>query len=233
MNHSVPAVYLNCLVYLKMTVRVKICGITQCDDALLAEELGASAVGFVFYPPSPRSIAPESARIISESLGPFIVRVGVFVDEDPSVVAETAAIAGLTAVQLHGSENTEYLLALRKEAHGLVSRLGIIKAFRVGPDFDPEELRHCPADAYLLDAFEKGRYGGTGKTFDWERVLPCLHYGKIILAGGLTADNITEALRIVKPWGVDVSSGVERMPGIKDHKKMKMFFKTIQMECMK
>ena len=233
MNHSVPAVYLNRLVYLKMTVRVKICGITQCDDALLAEELGASAVGFMFYPQSPRYIKPEGARIISESLGPFIARVGVFVDEDPAVVAETAATAGLTAVQLHGSENTDYLRKLSEETCDRVPLPGIIKALRVGPDFDPEELRRCPADAYLLDAFEKGRYGGTGKTFDWECVLPCLHYGKIILAGGLAADNITEALRIVKPWGVDVSSGVELMPGIKDHKKMNMFFKTIQMECMK
>ena len=233
MNHSVPAVYLNRLVYLKMTVRVKICGITQCDDALLAEELGVSAVGFVFYPQSPRSIKPEDARFISESLGPFIARVGVFVDEDPTVVAETAAIAGLTTVQLHGSENPDYLRQLSVETHSRVPLLGIIKVFRVGPDFDPEELRRCPAGAYLLDAFEEGRYGGTGKTFDWERVLPCLHYGKIILAGGLTADNITEALRIVKPWGVDVSSGVERKPGIKDHGKMKMFFKKIQMESLR
>lgn len=167
-----------------MTVHVKICGITQCDDALLAEELGASAVGFVFYPQSPRYIKPEGARIISESLGPFITRVGVFVDENPTIVAETAAIAGLTAVQLHGSENMEYLLALRKEAHGLVSRLVIIKAFRVGPDFDPEELRRCPANAYLLDAFEKGRYGGTGKHSTGSVFFPVFTSEKLSLPEG-------------------------------------------------
>ena len=214
-----------------MNVHVKICGITRCDDAVLAEELGASAVGFVFCPESSRYIEPEGARIISEALGPFIARVGVFVDENPAVVVETVTTAGLTVVQLNGSENPGYILQLIE--YCATVKLGVIKAFRVGPDFDTVEFGRYSAGAYLLDTCEKGRYGGTGKTFDWERALPCRAYGKIILAGGLTADNINEAIRIVKPWGVDVSSGVEREPGIKDHEKMKLFFKKIQRECMR
>ncbi len=216
---------------MKMNVHVKICGITRCDDAALAEELGASAIGFVFYPESPRYIEPEGARIISEALGPFIARVGVFVDEDPAVVMETVATAGLTVVQLHGSEDPGYIRQLSE--YSTTRRLGVIKTFRVGPGFDTVECGRYSSGAYLLDACEKGRYGGTGKTFDWEHALNCSAYGKIILAGGLTADNITEAIRKVKPWGVDVSSGVEREPGIKDHDKMRLFIKTILRECMR
>ncbi len=213
-----------------MNVHVKICGIKRCDDAVLAEELGASAVGFVFYSESPRYIEPESARIISEVLGPFIARVGVFVNEDPAVVMKTVMTAGLTVVQLQGSEDPAYIRQLNE--YSVTGKFGVIKSFRVGSDFHPEELRCYSTGAYLLDTCEKGRYGGTGKTFDWKRALPCSKYGKIILAGGITADNITEAIRIVKPWGVDVSSGVECEPGVKDHKKMKLFFETIQRECM-
>ncbi len=205
-----------------MNVQIKICGITRPDDALCAEKLGASAVGFVFYPPSPRSIDPEAAGKISGTLGPFIARVGVFVDEDPEVVMETARKARLTAVQLHGSESPEYV----RELYGLRT----IKAFRVDQEFNPGLLGNYDVDAYLLDTLDRNGYGGTGKTFDWELAVSCSRFGKIILAGGLNADNIIRAVRTVKPWGVDVSSGVERQPGEKDPVKMREFFDVIKRE---
>lgn len=206
-----------------MDVTIKICGITRAEDALYAEELGASAVGFIFYPPSPRSISPADAGVISNALGPFIARVGVFVDENPDSVNEAVKTAGLTAVQLHGEESPEYIRKIRGAK--------IIKAFRIGADFDPEELGRYTVNAYLLDTYDKSGHGGTGKIFDWERAVPCMRYGKIILAGGLDADNITSAVRAVTPWGVDISSGVERKPGEKDHEKMKRFFDAIKREC--
>ncbi|MFC1509414.1 phosphoribosylanthranilate isomerase [Candidatus Omnitrophota bacterium] len=206
-----------------MGIKIKICGITRAEDALYAEELGASAVGFIFYPPSPRSITPADAGVLSKALGPFIARVGVFVDESPEIVNDTIISAGLTAVQLHGAESPEYIRKIRGAK--------VIKAFRVGTDFDPEELGRYSVTAFLLDTFDKSGYGGTGKTFDWNRAVPCKRYGKIILAGGLDGDNITSAVREVKPWGVDISSGVERKPGEKDHGKMKQFFDAIKREC--
>ena len=203
-----------------MNVLVKICGITRADDALYAEELGASAVGFIFYPPSPRSITPADAGALSKALGPFIARVGVFVDETQEMVNDTIVSAGLTTVQLHGSESPEYIREIRGAK--------VIKAFRVGADFDPEELGRYSVNAFLLDTFDKSGYGGTGKTFDWGRAVPCMRYGKVILAGGLDAENISSAVSEVSPWGVDVSSGVEREPGVKDHGKMKQFFDAIK-----
>ena len=202
-----------------MAVHVKICGITGREDALKAEELGASAVGFVFHPGSPRYIQPGRAGEISSSLGPFVARVGVFVDCDPVTVRDIVSDAGLTAVQLHGSEPPGYI--------GELDGITVIKAFRVGPDFDPGELGKYRVSAFLLDTYDKHAYGGTGKTFEWERALPCLGQGRIILAGGLGPDNIREALRKVHPWGVDVSSGVELNPGQKDHKKMTALFDAV------
>ncbi len=200
-----------------MKVRVKICGITRTDDALLAEELGASAVGFVFYPGSPRYIPPVKAGYISEKLGPFIVRVGVFVDEEPSEVLNIIHTARLNVVQLHGSEDMEYVKKLKG--------IQVIKAFRVSQDFDCKKLSGYEVDAFLLDTCdESGCYGGTGKTFEWDKALECYNYGKIILAGGLNSSNVQEAIKIAKPWAVDVSSGVEISPGIKDEDKMREFF---------
>ena len=200
-----------------MKTHVKICGITRAEDALYAECLGASAVGYIFYPKSPRYITPEAAGAISSELGPFIARVGVFVDEDPSIVMKTVQAAKLTAVQLHGAEENEYIGQL----HGIT----VIKAFRVDPAFDCTRLNGVHADAFLFDAFgTDGSYGGTGKTFDWSKIEECKKYGRLILAGGLNAGNIGEAVETVSPWGVDVSSGVETSPGKKDHEKLKVFF---------
>ncbi|MCE5251547.1 phosphoribosylanthranilate isomerase [bacterium] len=205
-----------------MKLYIKICGITTAGDAVLAEQSGASAVGFIFYPPSPRAVAPEKAAEISRSLGPFITRVGVFVDEDPDVVLETVRTAHLSAVQLHGSESPGYI--------GQLQGIPVIKAFRVGPDFDHGILGRYTVSAYLLDAFHEDAYGGTGKTFDWDKAAACRHYGKIILAGGLNADNIGNALKVVNPWGVDISSGIEQRPGKKDPEKMKALFNAITRE---
>jgi phosphoribosylanthranilate isomerase len=202
-----------------MPFPVKICGITRPEDALLAEALGAFAVGFIFYPKSPRYIAPSRARTISRRLGPDILRVGVFVDEDISKVFETARKAELTAIQLHGVEEPEYIRKL--------GEIPVIKAFRVGVEFDPGCLRKHPADYYLLDAAVAGSHGGTGKTFDWSLAANCTRCGKIILAGGLHAENVAEAIQTVRPWGVDISSGVESRPGIKDAVKMRRVFEAL------
>jgi len=206
-----------------MKVHIKICGINRISDALLAEKLGASAVGFIFYQKSPRYIIPEKAEEISEKLGPFIARIGVFVDEDPSAVMKIVHTAHLTAVQLHGSENMDYI----KELKGI----RIIKTFRVAHDFNCEKMNGYEVNAFLLDTCDKdGYYGGTGKTFDWNKALECSKYGKIILAGGLNPSNVEEAVKIVRPWAVDVSSGVEISPGIKDVDKMKDFFTAMKSE---
>lgn len=202
-----------------MKPNVKICGITRADDALLAESLGADAVGFIFCRESPRYIKPESARDISGRLGPYIARVGVFVDDSPETILRTVHEAGLTAVQLHGDEPP-----------GIVEHLGgipVVKAFRVGPDFDPGRLASYRVHAFLLDTFDKARHGGTGKTFDWSVAGKCRKYGRIILAGGLGPDNIRDAVTSVIPWGVDISSGVEKAPGVKDHQKLRQLFDTI------
>lgn len=199
-----------------MPFPVKICGITRLEDALLVQRFGAFAVGFVFHRRSPRFIQPERAGEISRLLGPSIARVGVFVDEDYASVLDTVRTAGLTAVQLHGGEDAGYIRALRG--------IQVIKAFRVGADFDPGLLGEFPADYFLLDTYVEGSHGGTGKTFDWALAAPCAAYGRIILAGGLRPGNVGEAIRKARPWGVDVSSGVERGPGIKDENTMSALF---------
>jgi phosphoribosylanthranilate isomerase len=203
-----------------MSFPIKICGITRVEDALLAEEWGAFAVGFIFYPKSPRSVAPETAQTISRRLGKSILRVGVFVDAPLETVRDTISAAGLNAVQLHGAESPEYAQALK-------DGVTVIKAFRVGEDFDPAVLHSYRTDFFLLDTFVQGNQGGTGKTFNWRRALPCREYGNILLAGGLHAGNVCEAIRIAAPWGVDISSGVESAPGIKDARKMKALFHAI------
>jgi len=197
-------------------VHIKVCGITRLEDALYAEKLGASAVGFVFFRKSPRYINPEQARTISGNLGPFIARVGVFVDEDPVIVHNIARTAHLTVLQFHGAESPDYINAFKG--------FGIVKGLRVGDNFNPKILSMYKKNTILLDTLIPDNYGGTGKTFDWEKALLCRNDYRIILAGGLNPSNVQEALRIAKPWGVDVSSGVELRPGIKDHEKMKAFF---------
>lgn len=205
-----------------MMIRVKICGITRLDDALLAEELGASAVGFVFYKKSPRYVYPEKAGEISKKLGPFTARVGVFVDEVPDAVRMIVETAHLTAVQLHGFENQDYI--------DLLKGLTVIKALPVGHDINPNVLSRYRVSTFLLDTYSANMYGGTGQTFDWSIASECKKYGRIIIAGGLNESNVIEAIKIAQPFGIDISSGIESGPGIKDHYKMRTLFKTLNKE---
>ncbi len=201
-------------------VRVKICGIINLEDALLAADLGANALGFIFYAKSPRSVAPEVAREIIRQLPPFIVTVGVFVNEDAAVVRDLAERVGLDWVQPHGSETPEYCRSLGRR---------VMKAFRIQ---DEESLKDLQAyrgavQAFLLDTYKKGQVGGTGETFDWELARQAQSYGPIVLAGGLTPANVAQAIAIAQPQAVEVASGVESAPGKKDPEKLRAFFRAI------
>jgi phosphoribosylanthranilate isomerase len=196
-------------------VRVKICGVTRTDDALLAAELGAWAVGFVFWPGSPRYVAPERARTIVDALPASVTAVGVFVDQPVEEVDTIARGVGLGAVQLHGAEPSTYAQSLE---------LPVIKALSV-TDALSEASRDAWHDATLLiDAMDPERRGGTGRVVDWTAAADVARRRPVLLAGGLRADNISEAIRIVRPAGVDVSSGVERAPGVKDAALLRALF---------
>ncbi len=203
---------------------IKICGITRIADALAAEEFGAKAIGFVFYRESRRYLSPETARHISELLKPDTARVGIFVDENSVEIRKIYEQAGLSAVQLHGSEPPEMVRKL--------AGIPVIKAFRVGMGFSPERLSDYPAYACLLDTFMEDRFGGTGKPFDWNIARECTRYGRIILAGGINPENAAEAIRIARPWGLDVSSGVEQSPGVKDRNRMAALFRAVSEESI-
>jgi phosphoribosylanthranilate isomerase len=196
-------------------VHVKICGITSLEDAHAVVEAGADALGFVFYAPSPRYVTPEQAAQIIRTLPPFVTTVGLFVDATLDTVDETVARCGLDRVQLHGRETPEFCRQITRP---------VIKAIRIK---DAESLTHVPdykVSAYLLDAYVEGALpGGTGTSFSWELAVQAMPYGPVILAGGLTPENIKIAIAQIRPYGVDVSSGVERAPGVKDHQKVCQF----------
>jgi len=194
--------------------RVKICGITNLEDALFATEAGADALGFIFYAQSPRCIAPDRAREIILRLPPFMAKVGVFVNDELDRVREIMAYCHLDYAQLHGDETPEQVAALAPRA---------IKAVRVRSAADVERLSAYQAAAYLLDAYHPTKPGGTGETWDWELATAAKRYGPLILAGGLTPQNVAAAIKRVRPHAVDVSSGVEAAPGIKDHHKVQRF----------
>jgi phosphoribosylanthranilate isomerase len=203
-----------------MPTRVKICGITRQEDAELSVELGASALGFNFYPPSPRYLAPVAARQIIRRLPPFVLAVGIFADEtDAERVAAIAREAKVGAVQLHGP-----LYPIPAPSASPLDDFRIIRAVAVSDGFRPEDLKAVKASAYLLDTFSPELPGGTGKTFDWQAAREAKKYGPIILAGGLTPDNVGRAIREVRPLAVDVASGVESAPGVKDPSKLRAFF---------
>ena len=203
-----------------MPMRIKICGLTRLEDAQRAVDLGAAALGFNFYPPSPRYIEPEPARAIIRRLPPFVTAVGVFANEtDAGHVISLAREAGATAVQVHGPR----FPAL----HELLSVFTLVVAVAVREGFKPEELGKIEPSAYLLDAFDPDRLGGTGKTFDWNAAREAKQYGPIILAGGLTPENVAQAVREVRPFAVDVASGVESAPRIKDPAKLRAFFAAV------
>ncbi|MHB9024307.1 MAG: phosphoribosylanthranilate isomerase [Armatimonadota bacterium] len=204
-------------------IRVKICGITQPDDALLAAEFGADALGFIFYPKSPRYVTPEAAREIIERLPPFVTPVAVVVNETAEEIHRVMTISGCQVVQLHGDEPPELIETLTWPA---------IKSCAVSAPDDLAPIARYPlARAILLDTRVAGQYGGTGQTFDWTIAREARRYGKpIILAGGLTPDNIADAIRAGEPWAVDVSSGVEQEPGKKDPEKLRRLFVAIRGE---
>jgi phosphoribosylanthranilate isomerase len=205
--------------------RIKICGITRLDDALLACDLGASALGFNFYEKSPRAISPASAWDILRRLPPFVAPVGVFVNWDSSAVLALAKSLRLAAVQLHGDESPAAVAACARQ-------IPVIKAFRVGADFQLSRLAAGKsASAFLFDAAPSGmqpaQFGGTGQITNWNAAREAAKSHKIILAGGLTPENVAEAILAVRPYAVDVASGVESSPGIKDTAKLRSFFSEV------
>jgi len=203
-----------------LATRVKICGITRLEDAQQAVELGAAALGFNFYPPSPRYIEPEAARAIVRHLPLFVTPVGVFANEtDASRVASIAREAGAAAVQLHGPSFPDF--------DELLCAFTLVVAVSVREGFKAEDLGGFKPSAYLLDAFDPDLPGGTGKTFDWNAAREAKRYGPIILAGGLTPANVGSAIRVVRPFAVDVASGVESAPGIKDAARLRAFFAAV------
>jgi phosphoribosylanthranilate isomerase len=194
-------------------VRVKICGVTALGDARFAVEAGAFAIGFNFHPPSPRYIEPEAAGRIAAALPPEVWRVGVFVDRERAEIERIAATAGLSAIQLHGAEPPGLCLDWA---------IPVIKAGRVRERTDVERLAAYPVELLLVDAYVEGVHGGTGVRFDW-RLLEGVDRKRLVLAGGLTLENVAEAVRTVRPFAVDVASGVEVSPGVKDPEKVKRF----------
>jgi phosphoribosylanthranilate isomerase len=192
---------------------LKVCGMTRLADALHALQQGATALGFVFWPTSPRAISPQDAREIIAALPPGTTSVGVFVNEPPEQVREVVTASGVTAVQLHGDEDPEHFDFLE---------CPLLRSVTL--DDLAETSRGWPKETtWLLDASDRVRRGGTGTPIDWDRAAVVARHHKVVLAGGLTPSNVEEAIRTVRPFGVDVSSGVEASPGIKDFEKVSTF----------
>ncbi|MEP7212145.1 MAG: phosphoribosylanthranilate isomerase [Acidobacteriota bacterium] len=199
--------------------RVKICGITNLDDALRSAAFGADELGFNFYPKSPRYVTPRNAAAIARGLPSHVVKVGVFVNETLGEIVRAAENVSLDAVQLHGDELPEFVASVRECINAFV-----IKAFRVSRPFDRDTIAGTGADAILLDAYSKNEYGGTGETFDWDiaasvsKRVPMLY-----LAGGLSEHNVADAIAAVNPYCVDACSCLESKPGVKDEQKLRNF----------
>ena len=199
-----------------MSVRVKICGVTNVADAALAVQLGADLIGLNFYHASPRYLSLEVARQIRVAIPMHVQCVGVFVNAKRQQIAALIEQLRLDLVQFHGDEQEDVLLGWPCQT---------IKAIRISPEGEPPDIAQIPADYILLDTYKTGRYGGTGETFSWERVVPAIqrHKNRLILAGGLTPENVALAVQTVRPWAVDVASGVESAPGRKDQEKIRAF----------
>jgi len=204
---------------LQPRTKVKICGTTSLKDALLAIESGADAVGFIFYKESPRNISQKDVKDIVVQLPPFIETVGVFVNETSDKVNRIAEQCRLTAVQLHGDESPAFCRRIKRR---------VIKAVRVKDAESLKGMSGYDVSGYLLDAFNEESRGGTGKIFDWNLALRAKKQGPVIIAGGLNPFNVYTAIHRVKPYGVDVCSGVEKSPGIKDPEKVGEFIKAVR-----
>ncbi|MGZ8940601.1 MAG: phosphoribosylanthranilate isomerase [Limisphaerales bacterium] len=201
-----------------MSVRVKICGLTNLDDARTAIDAGAHALGFIFFTGSARYITPAATARIIAQLPPFVSKVGVFVDESLDAIRQTADETGIDTIQLHGDETPDLCDALARE------RFKTIKAFRIKDRSSLEVLPSFSTSAYLLDSYVPGQLGGTGAQFNWDLAIQAATLGTpIILAGGLVPENVRDAVSKVSPYGVDVSSGVESSPGKKDHRRIRAF----------
>ena len=201
---------------------IKVCGITKLEDARYAAHVGFDAVGFIFYRNSPRYIAPEKARDIIAALPPFVMTVGVFVDEEPGTVRDICGLAKLSMVQLHGDEPPEYCRSMP---------LRVIKAFGIDEHFNFRKLaeyENSNVAAFLLDKHSPELVGGTGQTFDWRLAQNAKEYGKIILAGGINPFNVEAALKEAEPFGIDVNSGVEILPGEKNRVKMRELIEKVR-----
>lgn len=207
--------------------RVKICGLTRLADAQLAAELGAFALGFVFYPPSPRAVAPSVAAQIVAQLPPGPWKVGVFVNADAETLRQTAQAVGLTHLQLHGNESPELCRALRAEGYT------VIKALRPHSNADFVPWQGGPSDPpfLLLDAAVPGVWGGSGQTGNWDLACSLAAQRPVFLAGGLNPDNVVAAHHHVRPWALDLSSGVEAQPGQKEPQKLISLFEQLQIHC--
>jgi phosphoribosylanthranilate isomerase len=197
-------------------VKVKICGITNLEDAIMSVEAGADALGFVFYHKSPRNILPEQASEIIRHLPPFVQTVGLFVNDTETRINKTADCCGLDIVQLHGDEMPDFCTRLNRR---------VIKALRVRDITSLEEMVQFNVAAFLLDAWSPAAYGGTGQTFNWDIAEIAAKSSRIILAGGLTVENVAEAIRKTRPYAVDVSSSLELSPGKKDPAKICAFIR--------
>ncbi len=202
-------------------VRIKICGITNIEDALLAVDFGADALGFVFYKESKRYIEPKKAQSIISKLPLFVTTVGVFVNQELDEIRNIKEEAGFDVFQLHGDESPDFCNKLEGK---------VIKTIRVKDDINPKEIESYPAQAILFDTHSTKGYGGTGESFRWEILRDLDTSKRIILSGGLTPENVGQAIRMVNPYAVDVSSGVEEYPGKKNPEKLKKFIEAARNE---
>ena len=196
-------------------IHVKICGVTSLNDAIMAANYGASALGFIFYEKSPRYISPEILKTWISNVPSSVKKVGVFVNKDVDKVNKIAEELNLGMVQLHGDESPEYCNQMIKP---------VIKVFRVNNKFDSIMLNNYQVATFLFDTYNKENHGGTGESFDWQSILQLNTEIPVILSGGLNADNVLEGIEVVKPSAVDVNSGVEAAPGKKDEEKIKNLF---------
>ncbi|MBM3877252.1 MAG: phosphoribosylanthranilate isomerase [Verrucomicrobia bacterium] len=204
-----------------MSVKVKICGITRLDDAVAAVEAGANALGFVFYEGSPRNLTSSQARAIISKLPPFVAKVGVFVNATEDFVRGRAGECGLDTLQFHGDETPEFCRRF--------APMKVVKSFRIRDAKSLAALEPYDTDAWLLDSHVEDKLGGTGVTFNWELAWQAKDHGRpVMLAGGLTPENVAEAIHEVWPFAVDVSSGVEDAPGLKNRKLVQMFIANVR-----
>jgi phosphoribosylanthranilate isomerase len=202
-----------------MTTKIKICGITRREDAEAAFNEGAAAIGFIFVRTSPRYIDPDDAKEIIRSLPPFVTPVGVIAETSRPEALALIAKSGVRCLQVHGEDGAGDFKDFPIPSY---------RVFRVSPQFKVDRLKGLRGSAFMLDTFVEGKLGGTGQTFDWNIALQAKQYGRVILSGGINPENVGDAIRRVSPYSIDVSSGVERSAGVKDHEKIGLLFEAVR-----